>query len=170
MDPPNVETLRLMREVIKEHTPESIWEGSYLEAYRHVGMTNRGTIGEEFVRRYAESNGISVEKSERRTDPTDMKIRNIPVEVKTASLGANGTFQFNHIRLDKDYRYLLCLGVCPNEIVFNAWRKGDVAEQRAGKLVRMAEGQAVTFKLTKRLSEMIPVEDLPHWILTKMLP
>ena len=90
-----------------------------------------------------------------------MKIAGHPFEIKTASLGANGTFQFNHVRLDRNYEYLLCLGICPQEIVYNMWRKGDVAEGKAGKLVRMAEGQAVTWKLTKQLSTMIPIEDLP---------
>ncbi len=40
------------------------------------------------------------------------------------------------------------------------WRKGVVAENRAGTLVRMAEGQAVTYKLTKKLKDMIEVEGL----------
>ena len=164
MEASGIEPIKLMCEVISEHTPESIWKGSVLGAYRHVGMTNRGAIGEEFVRRYVQANGIHVEKSEHRTDPTDMDILGVPFEVKTASLGANGTFQFNHIRLDKGYKYLLCLGVCPDAIVFNAWRKGDLAEGNAGRLVRMAEGQSITFKLTKRLSEMNPVEDLPTWV------
>ena len=35
-----------------------------------------------------------------------------------------------------------------------------VAENRAGRLVRMAEGQAVTYKLTKRLDDMEPIEVL----------
>ena len=82
-------------------------------------------------------------------------------EVKTASMGAKKTFQFNHVRLDRDYRYLLCLGICPNHLVFNMWRKGVVAEGGAGTLVRMAEGQAVTYKLTKKLSDMKKIEDLP---------
>jgi hypothetical protein len=91
-----------------------------------------------------------------------MRIENRPFEVKTASLGANGTFQFNHVRLDRQYAYLLCLGICPNEIVFNMWRKGEVAENRAGSLVRMAEGQAVTYKITKKLADMMPIDDLPN--------
>ena len=45
--------------------------------------------------------------------------------------------------------YLFCLGICPQSIVFDMWKKGDVAENKAGRLVRMAEGQAVTYKLTK---------------------
>ena len=36
-----------------------------------------------------------------------------------------------------------------------------MAENGAGRLVRMAEGQAVTYKLTKKLDDMKPIEDLP---------
>ena len=85
-------------------------------------------------------------------------------EVKTASSGANGTFQFNHIRLDRAYRLLLVIGVCPNKVTFNGWRKGDVAEGAAGTLVRMARGQNVTFRLTKKLEHMRPIEELPDFI------
>jgi hypothetical protein len=45
-----------------------------------------------------------------------MQLAGLRVEVKTASLGANGTFQFNHVRLDKPYQYLLCLGICPKKL------------------------------------------------------
>ena len=44
------------------------------------------------------------------------------------------------------------------------WRKGEVAEGYAGTLVRMAEGQAVTYKLTKRLADMVDIEALPERI------
>ena len=37
-------------------------------------------------------------------------------------------------------------------------------EQKAGNLVRMAEGQGVTFKITKRLQDMAPVQKLPGMI------
>lgn len=160
--------IELLLDVIQAHIPASIkmWEGAALEAFRRVGNTNRGAIGEEFVRRYLTASGISVEQSPVRTDPVDMCISGENFEVKTSSLGANGSFQFNHIRLDKDYRYLLCIGVCPDAIMFGAWRKGELSEGAAGKLVRMAEGQAITFKLTKKLTDLHPVEELPGWIKT----
>ena len=82
--------------------------------------------------------------------------------VKTVSLGANSTFQFNHVRLARRYDYLLCLGICPDQIVFNIWRKGEVAEEGAGRLVRMAEGQSVTYNITKKLEDMQPIEELPE--------
>ncbi len=150
----------LLVDIIKEHAPEDIWLTSPLIGYRKLGNTNRGEIGEEFVRRYLTNAGISVD-SGRRTSLTDMRIAGQAFEVKTASLGANGTFQFNHVRLDRKYGYLLCLGICPEEIVFNMWRKGAVAEGSAGTLVRMAEGQSVTWKLTKKLGDMRPIADLP---------
>ena len=157
--------IELLVAVIRDHTPASIWTGSPVEQYRHVGNTNRGEIGEDFVRRYLRKYAVPVSNGSR-TAPTDLKISGRSCEVKTASLGATGTFQFNHIRLDKPYLYLLCLGICPQSIVFNAWRKGDIAEGKAGTLVRMAEGQSVTFKLTKKLDDMQPVEVLPSWART----
>lgn len=150
----------LMVEVIREHAPEDIWQGSPLIGYRQLGNTNRGEIGEEFVRRYVGNHGIPVGNGGR-TSETDLRIGDKYFEVKTASLGATGTFQFNHVRLDRNYDFLFCLGICPREIVFNMWRKGEVAENRAGTLVRMAEGQAVTYKLTKKLADMKEIETLP---------
>jgi len=160
-----VNPVELLVEIIKEHVPEDIWQGSPLIGYRHLGNTNRGEIGEEFIRRYLKKEGILVGNGGR-TSRTDMQIAGRAFEVKTASLGANGTFQFNHVRLDRKYEYLLCLGICPEEIVFDMWRKGEVAEGTAGRLVRMAEGQAVTYKITKKLSDMRPIADLPKYIVS----
>ena len=155
--------VELLRSIIQEHAPEDIWRDSPLIGYRMLGNTNRGEIGEEFIRRYLAQHGIDTENGNR-TSPTDLRIGTVRFEVKTASLGANGTFQFNHVRLDRTYDYLLCLGICPHNVVFNMWRKGAVAENQAGRLVRMAEGQAVTYKLTKKLDDMIDIEQLPAQI------
>jgi hypothetical protein len=156
-----VNPIELLVAIIKEHAPEDIWQGSPLIGYRNLGNTNRGQIGEEFVRRYLRSAGIEVADATRRNAETDLLVGKLRFEVKTASLGANGTFQFNHVRLDRQYMHLLCLGVCPTEVVYGLWRKGEVAEGAAGTLVRMAEGQAVTYKLTKQRASMVPIEGLP---------
>lgn len=150
----------LLVEIIREHAPRDIWQGSPLIGYRILGNTNRGAIGEEFIRRYLTHHDIEA-CSGGRTARTDISVGDLQFEVKTASLGANQTFQFNHVRLDRQYDYLLCLGICPDHVVFDMWRKGVVAEGRAGTLVRMAEGQAVTYKLTKRLAEMASIDGLP---------
>ena len=159
--------VELLSEVIKEHSPRDIWTDSPLIGYRKLGNTNRGEIGEEFLRRYLRQHGLPVDvphNNRGRTSLTDMRIGEHAFEVKTASLGASQTFQFNHVRLDRKYNYLLCLGICPHEIVFNFWSKGEVAESVAGTLVRMAEGQSTTSKLTKRLADMLPIADLPDTV------
>ena len=163
VNPADVNPIDLMVQVIEEHSPESIWRGSRLEGYRQLGNTNRGQIGESFIRRYLSAGDIPVSNGSR-TALTDLLIAGQRFEIKTASLGANGTFQFNHVRLDRAYNYLLCLGICPDKVVFNAWRKGVISEGGAGSLVRMAEGQSTTHKLTKRLAEMRPIEELIGWI------
>ncbi len=155
MDP-----IGLLVEIIKEQAPEDIWQGSPILGYRLLGNTNRGEVGEKFIIQYLKKFGIEAENGENRTSKTDLHIGEVKFEVKTASLGANGTFQYNHVRLDRDYNYLLCVGLCPQKIVYSLWRKGDVAEGNAGRLVRMAEGQSVTFKLTKKLSDMIDLDSL----------
>ncbi len=159
--------VEMLVEIIKEHAPEDIWQGSPLIGYRSLGNTNRGEIGEEFVRRYLKNAGIEAGNGGR-TSETDMRIMGHRFEVKTASMGANGTFQFNHVRLDRRYHYLFCLGICPDKIVFTMWRKGDVDEGRAGRMVRMAEGQSVTYKITKKLSDMVPIDDLPETLLANL--
>ncbi len=163
MGSPTIDPVDLIVQIIKEHSPKSIWTGSPMEGYRHLGNTNRGQIGEDFVRRYLAAAEIPVDRGSRVT-PTDLMIDGSRFEVKTASLGTNGTFQFNHVRLDRAYNYLLCLGICPDKVVFVAWRKGVVSEGGAGPLVRMAEGQSTTHKITKRLVDMKPIEEFPDWV------
>ena len=160
--------VHLLIEVIRDHSPPSKWTGAPLESFRRVANTNRGQIGEAFIHRYLNMHGIDTGNGARIT-PTDLTIEGRNFEVKTASEDVSGSFQFNHVRLDRAYDYLLCLAIAPSDILFNAWRKGHVAEGRAGKLVRMAEGQSVTFKLTKRKVDMRPIEKLPAWVRATLL-
>ena len=52
--------VNLLVEIIREHTPRDIWRDSPLIGYRMLGNTNRGEIGEEFLRRYLAQNEIEV--------------------------------------------------------------------------------------------------------------
>ena len=159
-----VDPVKLMLEVIRENSPKSIWTDSPLESFRSVANTNRGDIGEEFIVRYLAAAGLEAAKSSNRVQEWDIKIGSDKLELKTASEDSNGSFQFNHIRLDRSYNVLLCLAVRPDDILFGAWRKGDVAEGKAGTLVRMAEGQSITFKLTRRTEHLQRIYALPEWI------
>lgn len=161
-------SVTLLLEVIRDHSPVSKWTDAPLEKFRHVENTNRGEIGEEFLRRFLARHGIKAGNGSR-IARTDLRIYDRRFEVKTASEDKGGSFQFNHVRLDRSYDYLLCLGISPAEIFFDAWSKGEVAESKAGTLVRMAEGQSVTFKLTKRKTDMKPIESLPGWLRSRLL-
>ena len=149
----------LMAQLIRENAPPDIWANSPLEAYRRLGMTNRGEIGEQFIERYLNYFKLGVMNGNR-TDETDRRIGTMLLEIKTAGLGATGTFQFNHVRLDRNYHHLICLGVCPNQLVFNMWPEDVVRANGAGRLVSMAQNQLVTYKLTKRFDDMRPIADL----------
>jgi hypothetical protein len=69
----------------------------------------------------------------------------------------SGAFQFNHIRYDYKYDWLLCLGIAPAEILFDVWSKADVATGKAGSMVTMGRGQNSSFKLTKKKSVLKPI-------------
>ena len=109
-----MDAVELLANIIRDHSREDIWVDSPLIGYRMLGNTNRGEIGEEFVRRYLGNAGFSIGNGNR-TSEIDMVIEGHQTEVKTASLGANGTFQFNHVRLDRAYAFLLCLGYVRSE-------------------------------------------------------
>ena len=164
MDSSQLDPLGLMLEVIREHTRQTIWTDAPLESFRQVANTNRGDIGEEFVRRYLAQHDIEVSEPGSRVSPFRHADIRQAIRNQDRLGGQQRQFQFNHVRLDRPYEYLLCLGVRPASILFNAWRKGDVSEGKAGTLVRMAEGQSVTFKLTKRPDTMLSIAALPTWV------
>ena len=162
-----MDAVELLARIIREHGPEDIWENSPLIGYRMLGNTNRGEIGEEFIRRFLSNAGFSVSNGNR-TSEIDMVIDGQRTEVKTASLGAKGTFQFNHVRLDRAYEFLLCLGICPDQIVFNMWSKDEVNDGLAGRLVMMAQDQNVTYKITKKLADMRPIDEMIETLAEKL--
>ena len=77
MESPDVNPVELMVNIIKEHSPEDIWQESPLIGYRNLGNTNRGEIGEEFIRRYLKAAKIPVSNGGR-TSATDMQIAGQP--------------------------------------------------------------------------------------------
>ena len=75
--------VELLVTIIREHAPEDIWRESPLVGYRMLANTNRGAIGEEFIRRYLRQNEIEVGNGGR-VSPTDLRIEDVRFEVKTA--------------------------------------------------------------------------------------
>ncbi|MDD9954846.1 MAG: hypothetical protein OXP68_01355 [Anaerolineaceae bacterium] len=70
----------------------------------------------------------------------------------------------NHIRHHRQYQAVLCLGIAPDSVLIDAWRKGEASEGKAGRLVTMDRGSSATFKLTKKQSDLRPVFDFSERI------
>ncbi len=100
-----------------------------------------------------------------RTSSWDIKIEGVAFEIKTATEYVHGNFQFNHVRYHRDYGALLCVGVAPGLILFDAWSKADIATGKAGHLVSMDKGASATHKLTNRSGRLRPIAEYEEHIL-----
>lgn len=74
-------------------------------------------------------------------------------------------FQFNHVRYHRDYDALLCIGITPDDILFDAWSKAEVTTGKAGHLVTMDKGSSATYKLTKRGGQLRPIADFEEHVI-----
>ena len=61
-------------EVIRSQTKVDKWMGSHLETFRRVASTNRGEIGEEFIRCYLAQFGIESHRAKNRVAKCDIAI------------------------------------------------------------------------------------------------
>jgi len=160
-----IDPSQIFLEVIGAKFIDPKWSGKPHQAFKNLPNSSKGDAGEEFIKRYVSALGFTVEKTERLGD-WDLKIENKKFEVKLASEDISGSLQFNHIRYDSKYDYLLCLGVTPDNLVFGIWKKGEVAEGVAGSLVSMGKNQNSSFKLTKKVSSLENINKLKDKLLT----
>lgn len=150
---------QLFLEVISSKAIDAKWIGKPHETFKSLPNSSKGDAGEEFIRRYAMELGFTAEKIKRLGD-WDLVIQGKKFEIKLATEDVSGSFQFNHIRYDSKYHYLLCLGITPDNLRFGVWTKADVATGNAGNLVSMGKNQNSSFKLTKKASNLQDIEEL----------
>lgn len=151
--------IELMQSVITRYSNNPKWIDAPLGDIKTLSNTHIGDVGQDFVKEWCRNLGLSWEGSGSRQSPWDARIEGITFEVKTATEDINGNFQFNHVRHHRHYQALLCLGIAPDAVLFDAWRKGIVSEDRAGHLVSMDRGSSATFKLTKKRSDLRSVAE-----------
>lgn len=151
--------IELMQDVIANYENNPKWMNAPLGKIKILSNTHTGNVGQDFIKRWCDVEGLGWESPESTQSPWDIQIESITFEVKTATEDISGNFQFNHVRHHRDYNTLLCLGVAPDEILFDAWRKGDVVEGKAGRLVTMDKGSSATFKLTKKRADLRPITE-----------
>ncbi|MCK4905280.1 hypothetical protein KAS42_03445 [bacterium] len=159
--------LKIFRDVAISKIIDKKWAGQPHEAFKHLGNTSKGDTGQEFITQYARELGFTAENFGR-TGDKDITIGNKNFEVKLASEDTAGSFQFNHIRLDYRYDFIICLGVTPSKLLFQTYSKADIATNKVGTLVSMGRGQNSSFKLTKKKCDLLDIHNLKD-VLSELL-
>ena len=154
-----IDPLALLIKIAKEKHIDKKWKDQPLYLIKILPNSNKGNLAEEFVVEYCNSLGFKAKKEEKLGD-FDIKINDKKFEVKMATEDLAGNFQFNHIRLDFKYEWLLCMGFAPAEIFFDMFSKADVATGKAGVLVPMGKGHNADFKLTKPKNQLKSIRKL----------
>lgn len=136
-----------------------------------------GQIGEEFMKKVV-ANIVPIETHIDETihDEYDIKTKSgITFEVKTARHGRNGSFQFNGINPSYNVDYIICLGICDDDVLFRIIKKREevtynhernhrgwyvINSDFSKKLVQMNPGNDVNHKLTLSLSQLWGIDNL----------
>ena len=154
----------LMIDAINNNKNDDKWANAPFEGIKLVSNTAVGSVGQSFVRNVCNELGIANKPpitskgKEAYNSPWDLKIENVTFEIKTASEDTKGRYQFNHVRLHREYDALLCIGISPDNIYFQVWTKAEIATGGAGKLTSMEKGGASDFKLSKSKKALLPIE------------
>jgi len=157
--------LALLIKIAKEKHVDKKWTDKPLYLIKILANSSKGDLAEAFVTQYSNVLGFHAEKKNRLGD-FDVKINDKKFEVKMATEDLTGNFQFNHIRYDYRYDWVLCLGITPDSILFEIYSKGDVATGKAGNLVSMGRGQNSSFKLTKPKNSLRPISEFKEKLQT----
>jgi len=158
--------IELLIKVAKEKHIEKKWDDQPLYLIKILPNTSKGDLGEDFIEAYAKELGFEVEHKDSNKGDYDKKINGKKFEIKFATEDQSGNFQFNHIRMDFKYDWLICLGCSPSEIFFEIYPKEDVVMQRAGTMVSMGKGHNADWKLTKKKSIMLPISQFKEKLTT----
>ena len=156
---------RIMIKAINSNKNNDKWAYAPFEGIKLASNTAVGSVGQTFIRNICDELGIENEPpitdkgKEAYTSPWDLKIEGITFEIKTASEDTRNRYQFNHVRLHREYNALLCIGISPDNIYFQVWTKAEVATGAAGRLTSMEKGGASDFKLSKGKNSLLPIKD-----------
>lgn len=161
----------ILHDVLSQYADDDKWLGSTFEQIKRLSNTKVGDVGQDFVERLCEELGFTCEfpqadKGGRsRNSPWDIRIEGVTFELKTATEDVKGSFQFNHVRYQRTYQGLLCVGIAPEEILFDGWTKAAVTTGKAGTLVSMERGMGASYKLTKRAQQLRDIGDFEGHLL-----
>jgi|GEM_PF-1882971 len=140
-----------------------------------------GQIGEEYIKYVISSITNIIDDGVIHNEYDILTESGLYFEVKTARKGrTNNTFQFNGI--NPRYNYLICLGVCENELLYRIFKKSEIVyihKERnhfviqgdyKRQLVQMNPDNQVNFKLTISLRDLYNISNLVNELKEKIKP
>lgn len=165
----------ILDSILGKYNDHYKWSKSRFEKIKRISNQKVGHIGQEFVEILCSEFGFAVEfptniSGKRTTQSSwDIKIEGIAFEQKTATEDSSEKFQFNHIRLHREYQAVLCVGISPSNILFGLWSKAEITTGKAGRLVTMEKGANASYKLTKGVLDLHPISEFKQRLLNFLI-
>ena len=127
------------------------WHGSTLESINDLKPDYAGKVGEHFIQQLCATGTVQCEYDEdvNSKDGTyDVKINAKKVEIKTARLGVNGSFQHETLKTD-GYDYLLFIDITPTHFYITIVQRFNMTERHPliGRKPHPRKGTTDVFKL-----------------------
>lgn len=133
------------------------WRDCPFEIAKLLSTTEKGNAVEDFAAQLLEQTGhADVERHHSRRGDWDVRAGKTTIEVKCATSDTSGNFQFNGIRYDTKYGLLLVVGIAPEAVLFNIYRRKELLDLT---LAPMAKGTNAAYKLTRTEAQLRPIAD-----------
>jgi hypothetical protein len=159
---------------LQNKVEKSAWKNSKYELVKLASTTQKGNFGEDVTKKAFNSIGIEcVIKNEQRRGDWDTQISmnalNKYFENKLATEDTHGNFQFNGVKLNREYDFLFCLGVSHNQLYFKIISKSELETKKEwsfGSMTKKNETedkQTLSYKVTIPKSQMIPMDEFQNF-------
>lgn len=137
---------------INQYKKDQKWMGSHFEYLARLTNDSGGKVGERFINGFCNVNQIPCEYKQRgevRNGPYDILINGQKVEIKTATLGRNGSLQHESLRNNEQYDFLLFVDVFPDYYYVTILPKFNLAEKSEllGRKPHLRKGTTDVYKL-----------------------
>jgi len=145
-------------EIESEVNQTSKWKStSKFARIRYLQIDKRGSFGERLLRDiFSKERNISLAYQDGDQADWDIKINDIKIEVKTASLDTNDKFQNEHIKDTTNCDYVCFIGLAPDNLYM---RLEKISEIDFNKLHnRGARGTGVGYKWDLKPKDMIEIK------------
>lgn len=157
---------KLLSDVLATKPPATKWaeEVCKFGRIKSVSNTDVGEVGEEFAVAILQEVGYAdAERKPEHRGSWDITANGKTLEIKCATEDANGYFQFNGVRHDRDFAILLLVGIAPNNIFFRFYWREELSELLTTNMAQNVRGN---YKFTHSANlragrPVFPISDFP---------